>query len=93
MTQIRITDQLNSIYTVLHINRQVLFGTENQGDHQNFEKFLLPYKFGLVFIGKQKNVFFEKRIQNGQLKKTSCANSQYFFMKIPWIGPWISPID
>ena len=34
--------------------------------------------------------FFEKRIQNGQLKKTEIfktANSQYLFSKILWIGP------
>ena len=51
-----------STYTVLHINRQVLFGAENQGDHQIFEKSLLSYKFGLIFIGmkQKKNFFFEK---------------------------------
>ena len=44
----------------------------------------------------KKNFFFEKKIQNGRLKKTSfsCfANSQYFFMKFSWIGPWVSRID
>jgi hypothetical protein len=38
----------------------------------------------------------QKKIQNGRLKKTSfssSANSQYFFMKISWIGPWVSRID
>ena len=37
-----------------------------------------------------------KKIQNGRLKKTSfssSASSQYFFMKISWIGPWVSRID
>ena len=40
--------------------------------------------------------FFEKKNQNGPLKKTSffkIANSQYFFVKISWIGPCISRID
>ena len=36
------------------------------------------------------------KIQNGRLKKdsfSSSANSQYFFMKFSWIGPWVSRID
>ena len=68
--------------------------------------------------------FFEKKIQNGQLKKAKffkisnsqyfywdeakkffslkknpkwpffkIANSQNFFVKISWIGPWVSRID
>ena len=38
----------------------------------------------------------KKQIQNGRLKKSSfssSANSQYFFLKISWIGPWVSRID
>ena len=35
---------LASTYTVLHMFRQVLFGAENQGNHQNFEKTLLTNK-------------------------------------------------
>ena len=37
-----------------------------------------------------------KKNQNGWLKKTeifNSPNSQYFFMKISWIGPWVSRID
>ena len=37
--------------------------------------------------------FFEKKIQNGRLKKSSfssSANSQYFLAKISWIGSLIS---
>ena len=33
-----------------------------------------------------------KKNQNGQLKKDSFSrivNSQHFFIKISWIGPWI----
>jgi hypothetical protein len=40
--------------------------------------------------------FFEKKILNGRLKKTEIfnyPNSQYFFMKISWISPWVSRID
>ena len=34
----------------------------------------------------------EKKIQNVRLKKTeffNSANSQHFFSKISWIGPWL----
>ena len=37
-----------------------------------------------------------KKIQNGRLKKRSfsiSANSQYFFSKFSWMGPWVSRID
>ena len=70
----------------------------NQGKHQNFNPFILPYKFVLIFIGiKQKKVFlFEKKIQNGRLKKSSffkIANSQNFSAKISQMGPWVSRIE
>ena len=45
---------------------------------------------------KQKTKKIKKKIQNGRLKKrsfSSSANSQYFFVKILWIGPWVSRID
>ena len=44
-------------------------------------------------------VFIEmkpKKNQNGPLKKnsfSSSVNSQFFFMKISWIGPWVGRID
>ena len=56
----------------------------NQGKHQNFHPSILPYEFGLIFMGmkqKKKIFFFEKKIQNGRLKKSSffkIANSQKF---------------
>ena len=45
---------------------------------------------------KKKFFFFEKKIQNGRLKKSSffkIANSQNFFAKISEIGPWVSRIE
>jgi hypothetical protein len=42
------------------------------------------------------NKMKQKKNQNGRLKKrsfSSSANSQYSFMKILWIGPWVSRID
>ena len=54
-------------------------------------------KPNVVSIGKNKTTFFfEKKIQNGRLKKSSfssSANSQYFFTNISWIGPLVSRID
>ena len=52
----------------------------------------------VFFIRKKQNkkFFFEKKIQNGRLKKRSffkIANSQYFLVKISWIGPWVSRIE
>ena len=69
----------------------------NQGKHPNFDPSILPYKFGLIFMGiKKKKKKFEKKIQNGRLKKSSffkIANSQNFFAKISEIGPWVSRIE
>ena len=45
---------------------------------------------------QKKKKKFEKKIQNGRLKKTTffkIANSQYFFLKILWIRCWVSRID
>ena len=86
------------MYTVLHMFRQVLFGAGNQGNHQNFEKSLLTNKLWHVFMGmkQKKNFFFEKKIQNGRLKKTeffNFAKSWAISAKISWIGPWVSRID
>ena len=65
---------------------------------QNFDPSLLTNKLWLIFMGKkQKKIFFlKKKIQNGRLKKSAffkIANSQNFFVKISWIGPWVSRID
>ena len=56
--------------TVLHINKQVLFRVGNQSNHQNSEKTLLSYKFGLIFIGMK-----QKKIWNDRLKKTEIFKS------------------
>ena len=64
---------------------------------QNFDPSLLTNKLWLIFMEKkQKKKIFWKKDQNGQLEKTvffKIANSQYFFVKIVWTGPWISRID
>ena len=42
------------------------------------------------------SIEFEKKIKMADSKKTEffkIANSQYFFVKISWIGPWVSRIE
>ena len=54
-------------YTVLHIFVQVLFLAGNQGNHQNFEPSILPYKFGLIFMGMKQYIFFFSKISQSFL--------------------------
>ena len=85
-------------YSGVQIRWQRVFWAGNQGIHQNFDKSLLTYKCWLIFMRmkqKKKKFFLKKKIQNGRLKKmsfSSSANSQYFFRKISWIGPWVGRI-
>ena len=71
----------------------------NQGKHQNFDPSILPYKFGLIFMGMKQKLFFFflKKIQNARLKKKKdffkIDNSQNNFAKISQIGPWFNRID
>ena len=47
-------------------------------------------------VMKQKSKIQKKKNQNGRLKKTEIfktANSQKNFVKISWIGPWVSRVD
>ena len=88
---------LCTLYNVLLRIARNLLG--NQGKHQSFDPSILPYKFGLIFMGMKQFFFFfffEKKIQNGRLKKSSffkIANSQNFFAKIFQMGPWVSRIE
>ena len=75
-----------SIYTVLHIFRQVLFGGGNQSNHQNFDLYLLFYNCWLIFIGMKQKKIKKTKIFNS-------PNSQHFFAKISGIGPWVSRIN
>ena len=63
---------------------------------------MLPHMnlLGFFHTEKQKQNFFEQ--PNNQKQKTKklnkshfqgFANSQYFFMKFLWFGPWVSRID
>ena len=47
----------------------------------------------MIFTGdKAKKKNFEKKKKN-QNEFFNFVNSQYFFAKISWIGPWISRIN
>ena len=62
----------------------------NHHYHKNWVPSILIQNLRLIFMG------IEQKIQNGRLKKRSffkIANSQYFFVKIYWIGPWVSRIE
>jgi hypothetical protein len=56
--------------------------------------------FSLCIDKKQKTIFLKNPITKNKKTKnlnkmsfSSSANSQYFLMKISWIGPWVSRID
>ena len=51
--------------------------------------------FGLVNKMKQKNLKKKSKSKCPPKKRSlsSSANSKYFFVKISWIGPWVSIID
>ena len=47
-----------TLYNVIH--SKDFYG--NQGKHQNFDPSILPYEFGLIFMGmKQKKIFFFRK--------------------------------
>ena len=79
-----------TLYNVrLRIARNLL---ETRVNHQNFDPSVLPYIFGLIFMG-MKEKFKEKskksKIKKADSKKTelfNSPNSQYFFTKISGIG-------
>ena len=57
---------------------------------------MLPHMNLLRFLHTEKK---KKKIDQPKTKKLNknhfqgFVNSQYFFMKILWIGPWVSGID
>ena len=76
----------------------LLFQDSGQTIH-SAEKNDTSYKWAGFFTDEK-----QKKIQNGRLRKfkmaaskktsfSSPANSQYFFMKFLWFGPWVSRID
>ena len=86
------------IYTHAHLWFPPLFLAVNHHNIENWVPSILTHNLWLIFMGMRQNFFFflKKKIQNGRLKKRSffnSVNSQYFFVKISWIGPWASRID
>ena len=61
------------MYTVLHIFRQVLFWAWNHGNHQNFEKIDTSYK--RFFSLEKKNIFKKKKFKMADSKKPSFSKS------------------
>ena len=76
------------------------FLAENQSNHQNFDPYLLPKKFWLIFIGMKQKTKTKIEIEKNNLKwptqKTDffrLVNSQYFITKISEISPWVRRIN
>ena len=85
-----------SMYSVAHnsIHPPDFFG--NYGNHRNFFPSLVSYWMWLIWIGMKQKKVFEKKNQNGRLKKIEIfnpANSQFFFVKFSGIGPWVGAIN
>ena len=57
----------------------------NHQNDRNWVPFILTHNLWLIFMGmKQKKI---------KTEFFNSANSQYFFSKISWIGPWVSRIE
>ena len=72
-----------------------LFLAGNQGNHQNFDPFLLTNKLWLVFMGMKQFFFLEEKISKwATQKQVIFQNRQFsiFFVKISWSSPWVSRI-
>ena len=85
------------IYTHAHLWFPPSFLAVNHHYNKNWVQSILTHNLWLIFMGmKQKKFFFEKiKFKMADLKKRSffkIANSQYFFVKISWSGPWVSRI-
>ena len=63
---------------------------------KNFVPSLLTNKLWLIIMGKKakKNIFFKKKSKWPTQKNNVFQNRQFsiFFVKISWIGPWVSRI-
>ena len=77
-------------YTHAIISFPPSFLAVNHQYHKNWIPSMITHNLWLIFMG------MKQKIQNGWLKKTeffNSANPQYFFVKISWMGPWVSGID
>ena len=87
------------IYSRVHISSDEVFSKILRKPSIVQKKIIPHMKAKVVFIGKKrkrKKKNSKKKFKMADLKKSSfssSANSQYFFTKISWIGPWVSRID
>ena len=82
-------DQENYTHAILWFPPSFL--SVNHHNIKNWVPSILTHNLWLIFMGIK-----QKKNQNGRLKKIEffkIANSQYFFVKISWNGPWASKIE
>ena len=87
-------ENCNGVYTHAHLWFPRSFLAVNHYNNKNWVPCILTHNLWLILWGWSKKN--QNQNQNGRLKKTeffNSANSQYFFVKISWIGPWVSRID
>ena len=85
-------------YNVILLTHSVRDLLETRKKTQNWVPPILSQNLWLIFMGiKQKKFFFaKKKSKMADFSKSpffKIANSQNFFVKISWIGPWVSRID
>ena len=62
----------------------------NQGNHQNFDPFLLPYQFWLIFIGMKQKKKLWKITNKMADSKNQMSTLNFFCVRTPfWIFFWI----
>ena len=92
-----INSSLRNICTLCCISLGSCFGAEIRVIINVSKNPCYPTNVDLFLLGWSKNIFFwKKKIPNGRFKTTeifNSSNSQYFFIKISWIGPWVSRIN
>ena len=97
LAKLKIHLRFSHLYSRVHISSDEVF-SKILNKPFIVQKKMIPHMkaFGLFNKIKPKKKNSEKKNHNGRLKKrssSSSANSQYFFVKILWIGPWVSRID
>jgi hypothetical protein len=69
------------------------------GKSTKFRPILATQETLTDFHGDEANkifIFLKRNFKMAATKKTeffTSTNSQYFFLKISWVGPWVSRID
>ena len=63
----------------------------NQGKHQNFDPSILPYKFGLIFMGMKQFFFFfsKKKFKMADSKKAHFSKSPILKIFSPKYLRWV----